>query len=126
MDIQSFLDGMLAGLRHSRTQTQMTLGGLISRLEQLDQTAEMDGIRDAHSYRGYYSDLAFSVGSKRKVADVLADVRAAVESTFEGYKGGEFTMYEDAPVWIASYGCCGTRLMSINDDGSIVTAYEEE
>jgi len=124
-NIQALVDGMTAGFKAERAKTQMTLGDVIDRLGQMDQTIEMEGIGYAHSYRGYYSDLAFGRCDKRKVADVLEVAKECMGKTFEGYKGGDFDMGRNTPVWIASYGSCGTRIMAINDDGTIVTADEE-
>jgi hypothetical protein len=124
--MQMLVDGMNAQAKSQRSETQMTLGGLIDRLEQFDSQMEIDGICEPHSYRGYYSDLAFKLcGYKRKVADTLAMAKDCMGETFEGYKGGDFEMSRNTPVWIANYGSCGERIMSINDDGSIVTAKEE-
>lgn len=107
-----------------RASIQMTLGKLIERLSELNQYTEMDGIWKPHSYRGYYRDLAFDQCDKRLVADVLECVKQCVGKTYIGYKGGEYQMGVDTPAWIASYGHCGTRIMEIKDDGSIVTADE--
>ena len=103
-----------------RAKTQMTLGKLIDRLIQLNQSLEMDALCRAHSYRGYYADLAFELCGKRKVSTVLTDVLACVDKQFDGYKGGEFVMDRNTPVWIAKYENCGVRLIAINDDGTIV------
>lgn len=91
----------------------MTLGELIVRLEAQPEDNEVefdfgylapDGL---HSWRGDYADLAIGYEyqpSGPKVAELLADLRAAVGKTFTGYKGGEFTMREDTPVHIDNYG----------------------
>ena len=128
MDIQKLIDMMSDKDREIRSLKQMTLGKLIERLKELDQDMEMMALDSAHSYRGYYADLAFEEGSKQnkqKVSDVLKVVSSCLGETFEGYKGGDFIMDEDAPVWIARYGSCGTRIMDITDKGSIITAHEE-
>lgn len=57
-----------------------------------------------HSYRGYYSDLAFSSVGASTVEAVLSDLRSALDNTYEGYKGGEFVMDEDTPLWVSEYG----------------------
>ena len=86
------------------------------------------------SYRGYYSDLAFAPrpgvkimvpigvsvpradpipqqGTIARITDSGSSVfqvrercRLAYGETFEGYKGGGFTMSDDTPLWIAEYG----------------------
>lgn len=122
--LQAMLNGMQAGWQESRADTQLTLGTLIDRLEQLDQESEIDGLVEPHSYRGYYADLAFERDGKRKVSDVLSTVRGCLGETFTGYKGGDFDMGRRTPVWIANYGDCGVRIIEIVDDGSIITEPE--
>lgn len=86
-------------------ETHLSLGGLIARLEQEDPTRVLPiGFAEPHSYRGYYYELAFELRRNITVADVLADARSALGTTFEGYKGGEYTMGEHTTCWIASYG----------------------
>lgn len=123
--MQMLVNGLAAEHKKDRAKTQMTLGGLIDRLQELDQSMQMEGIYAGHSYRGYYSDLAFERCESREVGGVLDAIKACMGETFEGYKGGDFDMGRNTPVWIANYGSCGTRIMAVNDDGSIVTADEE-
>lgn len=40
---------------------------------------------------------------------------------FEGYRGGDYTMYMDTPVWIANYSCTGVKIANILDNGTIET-----
>lgn len=121
--IQAMVDGMNAAWMRERSETQMTLGKLIARLEEMPADTLIDGMCDEHSYRGYYSDLAFELcGTKVKASDLLATCRNAMGQVFEGYKGGDFVMGALTPVWIAPYGCCGKKLMAIRDDGSLETA----
>jgi hypothetical protein len=60
------------------------------------------------SYRGYYEQLAIEPemggdGKKVTVEEFLKRLEEAVGATFTGYKGGEFTMDRDTPIWIAEY-----------------------
>jgi hypothetical protein len=103
----------------------MTLGGLISRLKELDPDMEMDGICRSHSYRGYYGDLAFESGERKTVWKTLAYIEECVGRQYCGWKGGNFYMDEDTPIWIANEGSTGVCIISINNDGSIVTAKED-
>lgn len=70
------------------------------------------------SYRGDYAQLALERGEgfvydepaehmeergwrrNDTVAKLLEAAKAAVGATFEGYKGGEFTMDEDSPIYL--------------------------
>lgn len=121
--IQALIDGMGQQWQRERAESQMTLGKLIKRLEAMPQDSLIDGLTYAHSYRGYYSDLAFErKADKVTVSSLLTECRDAMGQVFEGYKGGDYQMGCNTPLWIAHYGCTGEKLMAIRDDGSIETA----
>lgn len=83
-------------------------------------------LRDEHSYRGYYSDLAFErAPEKVKASDLLATCRNAMGKVYEGYKGGDYIMGELTPIWVAEYGRCGVKLMAIRDDGTLDTVQDD-
>lgn len=126
MNIQYLIDGFSAQMQRERAKTQMTLGQLIGALEKMPGGAVVANIHGAHSYRGYYDDLAFkrSEGT-RHASDLLAECKSAMGKAFEGYKGGRYVMGELTPVWIASYGCCGVKLIALHDDGCIAVADDE-
>lgn len=95
----------------------MTLGEIIEKLEQCDQTKStgydfcgmcIDGI---HSWRGNYADLAIGFseptgasGNRMTVSQVLQMFKEAVGKTYEGYKGGKFIMDLNTEVWVDNYG----------------------
>ena len=56
------------------------------------------------SFRGSYYELAFDPADNAKISDMLYYAKSAMGNTFEGYKGGEYTMGEDTPCWISPYG----------------------
>lgn len=83
----------------------LSLGDLIERLEREDPDRVIPlGFANPHSYRGDYMDLAFEPVRDIPIADMLAAARFALGSTFEGYKGGSYTMAEHSSCWIAEYG----------------------
>ena len=126
MNMQALIDGMSAQLQRERSETQMTLGKLIAALEAMPEGAEVANLRDAHSYRGYYSDLAFErEEGTRQAAELLAECKAAMGKVFCGYKGGDYVMGALTPVWLASYGCCGPKLMALYAGGEIETAEDD-
>lgn len=126
MDMQALVDGMSARWMRERAETQMTLGKLIAALTELPGDTLIDGIEAPHSYRGYYSDLAFEPAAEKvKAADALAMCRAAMGEVFCGYKGGDYVMGALTPVWIATWGNCGKKFMGIGPDGTIETADDE-
>lgn len=83
----------------------MTLGELIAVLE----TAEPDlvlplGFHNPHSYRGDYMDLAFEPAANVTVSAMLADARTALDNTYQGWKGGDYTMDAYTDCWLATQG----------------------
>ncbi len=107
----------------------MCLGDMILKLGCLPPDLVMPiAIADPHSYRGYYSDLAFSEDrdTRQTARDALSMAGACLGQFFDGYKGGEYNMGIDAPVWIAFYGSCGRMLVSIDDHGTLVTVEERQ
>ena len=72
------------------------------------------------SSRGSYSELAlgFSFDGEQKVAQLLEICRAAIGSTYTGYKGGEFVMELYTEVWVDNYGeWSSTEIIDITDLG---------
>jgi hypothetical protein len=83
----------------------MNLGDLITRLEAADPTQTVQhGFHNPHSYRGDYMDLAFEPAENVTVADMLADARSALSTTYQGWKGGDFTMNEHTWCWLSEEG----------------------
>lgn len=113
--MQALIDGFAAQERMKRANSQMTLGKLISLLNSLDEDLEVEGLICPHSYRGYYTDLAFSTTDVTFLAShILATVKECLGKTFEGYKGGEFAMEKTTPIWIATRGSTGVKLMGLS------------
>jgi hypothetical protein len=92
----------------------LTLGELIGYLRSLDHdlTVKIEwndrlvNIEDLGSYRGYYDDIAIEPGglaelTAQETANMLHD---AIGRVYEGYKGGDFRMDTDTPVWVSHYG----------------------
>ena len=112
MDIQALVDSMSECSRRDRSQYHLTLGGLIKKLEAADpdlfvkcSDGQIPG--ELSSYRGYYSDLAFEPTDEATTVGVLlSGCKKALDATFGGYKGGDFVMGADTPLWISPYGLC--------------------
>jgi len=109
-DLQKMVDGIGAVAREDRSRYHLTLGQAIARLEDAPADAPVlweDGKSpgDADSYRGYYADLAINDAQETTtVGQLLKTLQASLGKTFEGYKGGDYTMGEDAPLWRSEYG----------------------
>lgn len=121
MDIQALIDAIGLASRRTRTDYHLTLGSAIEALEKLDptlavvfDTGGVAGPSNPHSYRGYYADLSFESDPGVTVGAFLADCRKALDEEFTGYKGGEFKMAADTPLWNAPYGCTGRAIIAMN------------
>jgi hypothetical protein len=120
MDIQKLFDAMSNVSRLTRSGYHLTLGEAIELLKALDPEAPIRtedglGVGNVCSYRGYYSDLGFKpVPRKTSVIEVLSDLEAALDQTFEGYKGGDFRIGPETPLWLSPYGdASGDAVMGI-------------
>ena len=81
------------------------LKDLIEWLEKQNPDAVVPyGFGEPMSYRGYYDDVAFAPVENARLGDMLEHAKSALGATFEGYKGGSFTMYGYTACWIAEYG----------------------
>jgi hypothetical protein len=86
----------------------VNLSELIKTLEAADPGRVVPlGFGHPHSYRGYYDELAFEPREDVTVAQMLSDARSALDATYDGWKGGEFTMSEYTYCWLAVEGCTG-------------------
>jgi hypothetical protein len=89
-----------------------TLGEIISYLSglPLDMVVKQ-GFTNAHSYRGYYEDLAFEPAPNVTVRQMLQCAKDALGRKFQGYKGGEYAMGEHTDCWLAEYGSSGVPIV---------------
>ncbi len=117
---QSMIQGLMEiksrEWQKERAATQMTLGCLIAELEKLPPERTIVGFGNPHSYRGYYSDLAFEpTEDEITVIHLLTICREdCMGQKFVGYKGGDFYMTAETPVWISDYGMSsGMRLRGL-------------
>lgn len=112
---------------------QMRLGDFIAALEAIPKNEKGESKRvyfdvldllptGFDSYRGYYDHLAIGFkdidGWGPPVETVIEWAKAAIGSTFEGWKGGDFTMHEKTPLWMANPGnCTDYAVMGVEDNG---------
>ncbi len=127
MNFQKMLDNAIEAKRaeEMKTSEQVMLGELVIMLATVSNdklpVVFDDGVWwpvDLDSWRGSYRELALSYTKEEEkwsVACVLKVLRAAVGETFEGYKGGDFLMGKNTPIWVATYG--NSQGFDRNDNG---------
>lgn len=73
------------------------------------------------SWRGVYAELAVGFafdGLRTTLDEFIVRTEQCVGETFDGYKGGDFTMTAKTPVWVANYGNVGsTAITGVYDEG---------
>lgn len=132
---------------------QLTLGEIIEKLEKCGLTqGENDKPKQVsydfgtaipttlNSWRGSYSELALGYKlsgydnneehfAKTTAESLMSELKSAIGKYFYGWKGGEFVMNENTPVWVANPGDSGdTGIIDVIDGGwriIIITAYCE-
>ena len=104
-------------LQMQRAQYHVTLWQLIDALEKLPTgaavlTSDGTGVGNPHSYRGFYEDLALEPVDGPVIAGALCqELKYALGATFTGYKGGEYVMGRDTPLWVAEHGRTGKAVV---------------
>jgi hypothetical protein len=101
----------------------MTLGQIIDVLKRKDQTLPVlydfvhFGPEGIASYRGSYEQLALGYSTNRiYVGQLLKLCEDAVGKEFQGWKGGDYIMGRDTPVWVANPGeSGGTAIVDVRD-----------
>lgn len=103
----------------------VNLGDLIDWLEkQNPDLVVKDGFGEPHCDRGSYEELAFSPVEETTFGEMLTHARSADGSTYEGWKGGDFTMSRHTPVLIGNHGECGDEIGEIHFKYWLLTAKE--
>lgn len=125
-DIQKLFDAISDANRRTRGDYHLTLGSLIERLKVIEKTKIVkfstgENVGGEFSYRGYYSDLCFDTSDRQKtVGEFLMQADSALGKAYTGYKGGDFVMGEDTPLWKAEYGDCGEAIIEIVDGNDVI------
>ena len=60
-----------------------------------------------NTWRGSYDEIAMEYDTESQPASVdwlLGELRFVIGGTYQGYKGGEYTMGKTTPVWVDHYG----------------------
>ena len=151
LDVQTYIEN---AVRVSRQESlansdQLTLGELILKIEPMLQN--QDSIKEKYehearvvydfeylfplsidSWRGIYRELALDYnveGTPMAVSEFFKMLKGTIGTTFEGYKGGDFLMTKQTPIWVANYGNYGNTavidVVNAEYDIILITAYRE-
>ena len=109
MDLQKLINAMNDQNCRTRSDYHLTLGDLRNDLATAPDDLPVvydDGMGAGgfDSYRGYYTDIAIGDGPAKLVSVWREKVAEALNTTFEGYKGGDYPASPDKPLWRAEYG----------------------
>ncbi len=116
-DIQGLVDMMGNIARDTRKDYHVCLGDFLDMLRMADPEALIP-LTSPHSYRGYYSDLALepTPGAPIKVWQLINQLSDVIDTELTGYKGGEFLMSADTPIWVSHYGTTGSALVAFDPE----------
>ena len=96
--------------------SQLTLGELILKLEAVDKDLFVYFDDENYipvgvdSWRGAYDELAIEYEKTSglikipKVKNLLLALNSVLNTELQGYKGGDYFIEEDTPVWVANWG----------------------
>ncbi len=79
------------------------------------------------SWRGSYRELAIEYTNEEEkltVAGLLGMLVGAIGETFQGYKGGDYLVGKNTPLWVASYGHAQGFKSNENGDYQAVVSVE--
>lgn len=116
------IDGQHIGSNYN----QMTLGELIDKLDEFPASKIISFVKSEYeetyypcgtsSYRGYYDEIAVNYSSAEiDVGTFQRLLKQALHKTFHGYKGGEYKMELNTPVWAArdESNCSDLAIVSV-------------
>ena len=119
MDIQAMLEALSDRDRAAKFKNsgQLTIGMLIEELQNTGQpdfpvTFDFGGCFPVEltSWRGIYKEaaldyVAYGEGKRPlKVAELINHLKDSLDKPQQGYKGGEFVMTVDTPIWADKWG----------------------
>ena len=131
-DFQKIMDSISDADRKMRSQYHMTLGELADiclDFNPIGCVVSDCGISpslEVNSYRGYYCDLAIAPntagGELCLTRDLGVLLNLTIDKPLNGYKGGDFLMTKDTPLWLSDYSeYTGLAIMDAvaNTDGNL-------
>lgn len=154
METQHYFNAVCKAMRDKsfKDSPQISLGELISEIEKHDLKTNSGEIKTIcfdfgtaiptklDSYRGYYDELALGYKlsgydndsghfDECKADEFLKHLKSAIGKEYTGWKGGDYIMNENTPLWVANPGNCGdTIIVGVLDKGYtfiILTAFND-
>jgi hypothetical protein len=130
-DLQTYINNQIKAARAETfaKSDQITLGALIAKLQAVKDKKspvvfDFCGMKptNVYSWRGAYCELALGYTDPDSkdvtVASLLKELKSAIGKSFTGYKGGDFTMSKDTPIWVDNWGRYTlTAIVDVLDDG---------
>ncbi len=116
MDMMKAINAQMKADRQDKlaASPQLTLGELILNLEAIGDKSKPLALdfgafpEKVGSWRGIYAELSIRYGANpTSVSYFLENLKDAVGKEFTGWKGGEFTMSRQTPMWVANSGESG-------------------
>lgn len=118
----------------------LTIGDLFERLKYLPRDTPCyiededgkHGVRYPHSYRGYYEQVALDIDESTtaiKASELYRMLEPLPGNYLTGWKGGEFLISDETPVWISRPGEVSDRRLvglMLNREGCKLVWEEEE
>ena len=122
--------------KENKISPQLLLGELILKLEAVN-TPRKDGSEKEvrfdfgyftptiiDSWRGSYNELALGYSETEKditVGELIKMLEKAIGKTYTGFKGGEFVMGRNTPIWVSNYGESSfTGIIGVKDLGWLI------
>lgn len=71
-----------------------------------------------YSFNGYDNDYHYNDKEPLEINEFIKLCQESIGKVYHGWKGGEYTMTEDTPLWVANSGNSGnTAVIDIFDNG---------
>ena len=154
MQIQEYVENLVRQQRDNSfgNSPQFSLGEFINEIEKCGTTKYNNEDKEVYfdfgsaipttlnSWRGSYNELALGYElsghdnptkhfASMTAKSLLDELKAAIGKTYTGWKGGEYTMNKQTPVWVSNPGnASNTAVVGILNDEYrliIITAYCE-
>ena len=138
MDFQTIISNEVDRQRQEelKISPQLLLGELILKLEAVNTPCKDGSEKEVRfdfgyfrptnldSWRGIYAELALGYSETEKditVNELIKILKEAIGKTYTGYKGGDFVMGKNTPIWVSNYSeSPSTGIIGVKDLGWLI------